>query len=56
MANDKVTVYTTNNAVEAEMVKQLLNNNQLDAFILNKQDSSYIAFGEIEILVDPGDV
>lgn len=54
MSTEKVVVYTTNNQVEAEMIKQHLNNYQLDAFILNKQDSSY-HFGEIEILVNKND-
>ena len=54
MASDKVIVYTTNNAVEAEMVHQQLSNHAITSFIVNKQDSSYL-FGEIEVHVDRDD-
>ncbi|MFC2090333.1 DUF2007 domain-containing protein [Bacteroidota bacterium] len=55
MASNKVLVFTTNNPVEAELIKQHLMNNNIAAFVLNKKDSSY-GFGEIEIHVDRDDV
>lgn len=51
MASDKVLVYTTNKAYEAEMIKQFLFDNAIPAFIINKMDSSYL-FGDIELLVE----
>lgn len=56
MATNKVIVYTTNNSVEAELVKQQLANHTITAFIMNKMDSSYLAFGDIEVHVDRDDV
>ena len=55
MESNKVFVYSTNNRVEAELVKQQLSNNNIAAFIINKMDSSYL-FGDIEIHVDRDDV
>ncbi|MGJ1205570.1 putative signal transducing protein [Sphingobacterium lactis] len=45
----KIKVYT--NAVQAEIVKQMLVENNIPAVVLNKQDSSYL-FGVIELYVD----
>lgn len=36
---------------EAEMAKNHLLANDVEATLLNKQDSSYVNFGEIELLV-----
>jgi hypothetical protein len=44
-------IYTTNIAVQAEIVKQMLASNGIEATILNKQDSSYLTFGEVEVYV-----
>ncbi len=55
MTNDKVLVYTTNQVFEAEMIKQVLFDHGIQAFILNKMDSAYL-FGDIEILVSRDDV
>jgi len=45
----KIKVYK--NAFEAEVVKQMLVENNIPAVVLNKQDSSYL-FGNIELYVD----
>lgn len=50
MTSKRVAIYTTNKIVEAELIKQHLENNGIVAFILNKMDSAY-HFGEVEILV-----
>jgi hypothetical protein len=55
MTNDRVVVYSTNRLFEAEMIKQYLSDNDIQAFILNKMDSAY-HFGDIEILVLKDDV
>lgn len=39
------------NAVQAEIVKQMLVENNIPAVLLNKQDSSYL-FGVIELYVE----
>lgn len=35
----------------AEIAKEVLADNEIDAVILNKQDGSYLAFGDIEVYV-----
>ncbi len=43
-------VYTTTNSYRAEIIKQVLASSDIDAIILNKQDSSYL-IGEIYVSV-----
>jgi hypothetical protein len=54
MGNDwnKVRTFTQN--IEAEIVKQMLEENGVNAVLLNKQDSSYL-FGKIELYVKQSD-
>jgi len=49
-------VYTTENPVTAEIIKQGLIENDIAAVIMNKKDSSYQTFGVIEVLVNKKDV
>ena len=49
----KIKVYT--NAIEAEIVKQMLVESGIPAIVLNKQDSSYLVFGKIELYVNQQD-
>lgn len=44
-------LYSTKNYVEANIIKGMLEENNIQAVILNRQDSSYLVFGEIEIYV-----
>ena len=44
-------LYSTKNYLEANIIKGMLEENNIKAVILNKQDSSYLAFGEIELYV-----
>jgi hypothetical protein len=44
-------LYTTQNYVEANIIKGMLEENNIQAIILNMQDSSYLVFGEIELYV-----
>ena len=44
-------LYSTKNYPEANIVKGKLEENNIPAVILNLQDSSYLAFGDIEIYV-----
>ena len=44
-------LYTTKNYLEANIIKGLLEENQITVAVLNMQDSSYLVFGEIELYV-----
>ncbi|QQT37910.1 DUF2007 domain-containing protein [Sphingobacterium spiritivorum] len=46
---------TYTNAIQSEIVKQMLLENEVNAVVLNKQDSSYL-FGKIELYVNVNDV
>ena len=44
-------VHTTKVLAEAEILKGLLERNQVPVTLLNRQDSSYVFLGEIELYV-----
>jgi hypothetical protein len=44
-------VYTTKQLYQAEIFRGLLEEEGIHSVIVNKQDSSYIAFGDIELVV-----
>ena len=46
-----VLAYTTNQMFNAELYKRVLGDHDIEAVIINKMDSSYRAFGEIEVYV-----
>jgi hypothetical protein len=50
MIKDWEIVYITGKRHLAEMAKQILIDNEIDAVILSKKDSSYL-FGDIEVYV-----
>jgi hypothetical protein len=54
MNNKWVKIYTSNEFFKSEMVKQVLVDHEIDAIIINKQDSSY-KFGEIEVHIHQND-
>lgn len=41
---------------QSEMVKDLLMGEEIPAVVVNKQDSSYLAFGEVEVYVHREDI
>ena len=51
MEKDWIQVYSTNRMFQAEILKQVLADHEIEAVIINKMDSSYKSFGEIEIYV-----
>jgi hypothetical protein len=55
MENDWKKIKTYTNAVQAEIVKQMLEENGIPAVVLNKQDSSYL-FGKIELYVNEASI
>jgi hypothetical protein len=44
-------LYSTKNYLEANIIKGKLEENNIRAVILNRQDSSYVSIGEIELYV-----
>ena len=44
-------LYTTRDLSEANIIKGMLEENSLPVMLVNKQSSSYIIFGDIEIYV-----
>jgi hypothetical protein len=44
-------LYATQNFAEASIIKGMLEENGVPVLLVNKQDSSYINFGEIELYV-----
>lgn len=55
MEKNWVKIYTSTDYYQAEMVKQMLIGNQIDAVLLNKQDSSHRTFGNIEVYIHQKD-
>ncbi|RLD51223.1 MAG: hypothetical protein DRI97_15980 [Bacteroidetes bacterium] len=55
MGNDLIHIYSVEKAYLAELIKQMLADHNIRAFLVNKQDSAY-KFGEIEVFVDRDDV
>lgn len=44
-------VYATRSFAEASIIKGMLEENSVPVFVVNKQDSSYLNFGDIELYV-----
>jgi len=55
MEKNWVRIFTTFNYYQAEMVKQVLAENEIDTVLLNKQDSSHRTFGDIEVYIHQQD-
>lgn len=55
MEQNWIKIYISHNFYQAETVKQILMENQIDAVLLNKQDSSYRNFGNIEVYIHERD-
>ena len=46
-----IKVYSSNNPINAEIIKQMLEEHNINAVEMNQQDSSYNMFGNIQIYV-----
>ncbi|MFN0048686.1 MAG: putative signal transducing protein [Cytophagales bacterium] len=46
-------IYTTSSVAQALIIKDILEQNEIVAVVLNKKDSSYNNFGNCEIFVKP---
>ncbi|MBE9467011.1 MAG: DUF2007 domain-containing protein [Bacteroidetes bacterium] len=51
MEKNWVNIFTTNQIYLAEIIKDVLADNDMQAVIFNKQDSAYVTLGDIEIYV-----
>ena len=47
-----IKIFSTENPNTAEITKQMLEENDINVVLLNKQDSSYLMFGAIDIYVN----
>ena len=55
MEKNWVKIYASTNFYQSEMVKQALTGHDIEAVLMNKQDSSHRTFGEIEVYVHQND-
>jgi len=55
MEKDWKLIYTVNQAYQAELVKQTLEDKGITAVVLNKRDSTYMTFGRFEIYCSEND-
>ena len=51
MEKNWINIFNSANPIEVEIVKQMLDENNITAIMLNKQDSSYNMFGSIDLYV-----
>ena len=51
-----IKIYASTDPFKIELLKGFLDENNIVAVSINKKDSSYLAFGEVELLVDAKDV
>jgi hypothetical protein len=51
MKENWINIFTSSNPIKVEIVKQMLNENNIIAVTLNKQDSSYNLFGSIDLYI-----
>ena len=51
MKKNWINIFSSANPIEVEIIKQMLEENNITAVILNKQDSSYNMFGAIDLFV-----
>ena len=56
MKNNWNKVFSSTNYFKIQIIKGLLSKNQIPAIIMNKQDSSYNLFGDIELYVKSQDM
>tara|TARA_B110000014_G_C19732155_1_gene382298 strand:+ start:387 stop:596 length:210 start_codon:yes stop_codon:yes gene_type:complete len=51
MKKNWIKIFSSNNPIKIEIIKQMLEENNLSPVILNRQDSSYNMFGTINLYV-----
>jgi len=56
MDTNWVPIYSTDQVYLAELAKQMLADHGIEAVVINKMDSSYKSFGDIEVCVNRDNV
>lgn len=51
-----VKLFSSNQSFEIELLKAKLEEERIESYILNKQDSAYVIIGDLEIYVDQPDL
>ena len=49
-------IFSTDQPYQAELARQVLEENGIQAVVMNKKDSSYLMFGETELYVSQDEV
>ena len=55
MEKNWVKIFSSSNYYQSEMVKQALVGHQIESVLLNKQDTTYRTFGEVEVYIHQQD-
>lgn len=53
MENNWIKIYTSDSTYKAAIVSSVLKDHSIDVVELNKKDSSYLNFGEVELYIHP---
>lgn len=56
MEKDWKQVFLTGKAYQAEIAKEILENNGINAVVINQQDSAFLDIGNVEVYVNENDV
>jgi len=56
MEKDWIKLFSTDRPYQAELARQILEENGIQAVVINKKDSSYLMFGETEVYVNQDEV
>lgn len=51
-----VKVYSSNILQNVELLRHLLKESDINAIVMNRQDSAYVSIGEIDLMVNGSDV
>jgi hypothetical protein len=51
MEKNWVKIFTSSNYYQSEIVKQMLTEHSINAVLINKQDSPYRIFGDVEVYI-----
>lgn len=55
MEDKWITAYETDRPYQAEIIKAVLCDNGVEAFILNQKDSSYVMIGTVKVIINEKD-
>ncbi len=55
MEDNWTKIYSTDKLYQADMIIELLDENEIVGVVINKEDSSFLSFGAIEVYVNKDD-